>query len=144
MSYNTNIKKPNDNTAGYIPTEPVCRHDRLRDETDRSAEYFIPDLGTLHMRYDGDYGIDRDENNLDPAKFKPSVVLCYGVPYLDIVFDGFIPAILPNPDKLTFATGYAQPVKELITQLGRASRALYEANRIINIHFPTEKRRSDG
>lgn len=123
-----------------IPACTVCLYDRLADPTMKSAEYFVPDLGTLHIQYKGDYEMDKAENNLTADLFAPTVILCYGLPYVEIVFNGFEPAILPNPDKLLFGTANAQPVQELVSQLSRAAKALDDVRSIITRHFPIANR----
>ena len=132
-------ENPNIMTQG-IPVKTVCLYDRLADQTIKSAEYFVPDLGTLHIQYKGDYEMDKAENNLTADLFAPTVILCYGLPYVDIAFNGFEPAILPNPDRLLFNTANAQPVQELISQLSRAAKALNDVRDIIARHFPTANR----
>lgn len=115
---------------------PSCQYDLLDDPAERSARYYVPGVGLLHMHYAGNYTEDCASGRLDPVKFQPTVVLSFGMPYMDVAFKGFEPAVLPNPDGLLYGPRGTQPLNVFQHQLDVLARNLKTIDEIVARHFP--------
>ncbi len=135
-----NDQKNQDNMR--IPDQPSCQYDLLDDPSERSVRYYIPGIGMVHMHYAGNYTRDFKDGTLDPLKFQPLVVMSAGLSYVDIAFDGFEPAILPNPDGLRFDAPGAQPLDGLQSQLAAVHGSMPWLRGIVADHFPEERRKT--
>lgn len=131
----------NDNKIpAQVPPGPSCTYDLLDDPSERSARYYIPEVGMLHIHYAGNYTQDKTDKKLDYVKFQPLAVLSFPLPYIELAFSGFEPVLLPNPDACLFGQYCGLPIEDFQGQLETMAKNLPVIRSVIERHFPKDAR----